>query len=488
MPELVKLLFSKDLTISFGEYKNEFEELRISANIQRCRRGAAALLVLNLVLILVDLFVYKDMRANTPAYLYLYYSHIIMVILTLIWFFLSGIAIKYTRTAKMIMCHILLNIIMYWCVFMAVNNLRINGQITAYIICALAIDAYIYLTPKEGFVTLITSMVVFILLLAYHTESRRLLYSHIVNTGIVVFFSIMISNINYNSFAKDFINKKDIIKGKKELEETNGKLMEYEKLRTDFFANISHELRTPLNVIYSAQQMLETTSNYNNKNDEKTRKYLRMMKQNSYRLIRLINNLIDITKIDSSNFDVTLKNADIIKIVEDITMSVAEYMESKGITLVFDTEVEEKNIACDEDVVERIVLNLLSNAIKFTERGGQISVNIYVEKGLVNIAVKDTGIGISERMKALIFDRFIQVDKSTRRRREGSGIGLALVRSLLDVHGGDITVHSTIGQGSEFVVTLPDYIIEDEVAATHSCELQNSNIEMINIEFSDIYE
>lgn len=487
MQELIKILFCRELNISFGEHKDEFEELRISANIQRCRRGAAALLGLNIVLIVVDLLVYKPMRVNTPAYLSLYYSHIIMVILMFIWFFLSEVTIRFTTVYRMIVCHILLNIIMYWCVFMAVNSLRINGQITAYIICPLAIAAYIYLTPKEGFITLMTSMVVLIFLLAYYSENHRLLYSQIVNTGIVVFFSIMISSINYTSFAKDFVNKKDIIKSKKELEEINEKLMQYEKLRGDFFANISHELRTPLNVIYSAQQMLETTLN-NNTNENRSGKYLRMIKQNSYRLIRLINNLIDITKIDSSNFDVTLKNSNIIKIVEDITMSVAEYMESKGITLVFDTEVEEKIIACDEDVVERVVLNLLSNAIKFTERGGQVTVNISLVEGKVNIAVKDTGIGISERMKALIFDRFIQVDKSTKRRREGSGIGLSLVKSLLEVHGGNITVNSVIGQGSEFIVSLPDYIIEDEVAATHSSELQNSNIERINIEFSDIYE
>jgi signal transduction histidine kinase len=163
-------------------------------------------------------------------------------------------------------------------------------------------------------------------------------------------------------------------------------------------------------------------------------------------------------------------------------------MESKGITLVFDTEVEEKIIACDEDLVERVALNLLSNAIKFTDRGGQVSVNIYIAEGKVCIAVKDTGIGISDRMKTLIFDRFIQVDKSTKRRREGSGIGLALVKSLLEVHGGDITVSSAVGIGSEFLVSLPDYMVEDEIAITHNGDLQSSHIEMINIEFSDIYE
>lgn len=488
LPELVKFLFKRDLGIDFENYRSEFKELRISTNIERGKKGAVGILLLNLGLLLVDIFVYKSMRAETPAYLYLYYSHIVTIFLVLTWFVIIGAAGHRNNGIGVLLYQGIINIAMYWCVFMGINSLCTSGHITAYLICPLAISAWIYLTPKECFVTLITSMIVFVILLAYNVGNDKSLYSHIINAGIVVFFAILISNMNYSSFAKDFINKKDIIKSKRELEQINEKLKEYERLRTDFFGNISHELRTPLNVIYSAQQMLDATLKLNDTGSDKTDKYIKMIKQNSYRLIRLINNLIDITKIDSSNFEVKLRNRDIIKVVEDITMSVSDYIETKGINLIFDTEVEERIIACDGDIIERIMLNLLSNAIKFTESGGQVTVNVFLGLGEVFISVKDTGAGIPENMKDLIFDRFIQADNSNRRRREGSGIGLALVKSLVEIQGGCISVKSKIGEGSEFLIALPDRRVEESEEVTYCSNHCGGSIEIINIEFSDIYE
>ena len=137
-------------------------------------------------------------------------------------------------------------------------------------------------------------------------------------------------------------------------------------------------------------------------------------------------------------------------------MSVAEHIEGKKITLIFDTEIEEKIVACDPDKIERIMLNLLSNAIKFTDKRGKIFVNVYLQNNYICISVKDNGIGISEEMQNLIFDRFIQVDKSISRNREGSGIGLAIVKSLVELHNGKITLESKIGQGSDFTILIPN--------------------------------
>ncbi|HCY07194.1 MAG TPA: sensor histidine kinase [Erysipelotrichaceae bacterium] len=299
---------------------------------------------------------------------------------------------------------------------------------------------------------------------------------------------MIISRINYTRLSKDFLSEKNILKAKEILLATNEKLKMYERVRTDFFANISHELRTPLNVIYSAEQMAERMVNSGNINSKKLDKYLKMMKQNCYRLIKLINNLIDITKIEAANFEIRLRNMDIVKVVEDITLSVADYIENKGIILIFDTEIEEKVIACDPDVVERVMLNLLSNAVKFTEEGGNIFVNIYESEGQVYLSVKDTGVGMSEKAKEQIFSRFVQVDKSARRCREGSGIGLSLVKSLLEVHGGSISVESRLGEGSEFTVVLWDRILEDEGVTRQVSKGLDERIQMVNIEFSDIYK
>lgn len=179
---------------------------------------------------------------------------------------------------------------------------------------------------------------------------------------------------------------------------------EYNKLITEFLSNISHELKTPLNVIFTAVQLLgfyEKDVDY-----EKQDKYLKLIKQNCYRLMKLINNLLDTTKLDSGYLKLNLVNYNIVSLIEEITLSVTSYAESKGINIIFDTDVEEKIIAVDTDKIERIILNLLSNSIKFTNPGGHIFVKIKDCGENVYIHVKDTGVGIPSDKLESIFERF----------------------------------------------------------------------------------
>jgi len=259
-----------------------------------------------------------------------------------------------------------------------------------------------------------------------------------------------------------------------------------------FLANITHELRTPLNILLSSTQLI----NYYIKSSEsidkmKLRKLIDIQTQNCNRLLRLVNNLIDITKIDTSNFKLVYTKCNIVEIVEQITMSVVEYIKTKGINIIFDTDVEEKIVMCDLDAIERIILNLLSNAVKFTPKGGTIYVSIEDLQTYVRISVKDTGIGIREDMLDTIFERFKQVDDLLTRKNEGSGIGLSLVKALVEMHGGKIKVISEYQCGSEFIVDLPvgnvdcneNYFPDDN----YSIQNESKVINKINIEFSDIY-
>lgn len=169
-------------------------------------------------------------------------------------------------------------------------------------------------------------------------------------------------------------------------------------------------------------------------------------------------------------------------------MSVADYIETKGLSLIFDTTAEEKVIACDAEKIERIILNLLSNAVKFTPCGGKIIVNIEDCTENIHISVKDTGRGIPEDKLNSIFERFVQVDKSLARDNEGSGIGLSLVKCLVELHGGTISVKSKEGYGTEFNIYIPCRLVEEapnKIAGNES--MGESCIENINIEFSDIY-
>lgn len=267
--------------------------------------------------------------------------------------------------------------------------------------------------------------------------------------------------------------------------------LELEKLRTEFFANISHELRTPLNIILGVIQILRRDLLDKEKPIDKGKiiNNIDIERQNCFRLLRLINNLIDSTKLDAGHFQIDMINCNIVSVIEEITLSVASYISNNNINLIFDTDVEEKIIACDPDKIERIMLNLLSNCIKFTDDNGSIFVNIFDGEEYITLSVEDTGIGIPEEKVDIIFDRFRQVDKSFTRNYEGSGIGLSLVKSLVEMHDGTISVESKYGVGTKFTIKLPVKVLNKSKERVNiSNNIINTCVEKINIEFSDIYK
>lgn len=266
------------------------------------------------------------------------------------------------------------------------------------------------------------------------------------------------------------------------------KMKETLKVQDQIFSNISHELKTPLNVIFSTNQLMQLylKSNLFEVNKEKVSKSINIIKQNCNRFTKIINNTIDISKIESGFFKLNLINENIVNITEEIVQSIAEYVNGKGLNITFDTNTEEKIIACDPDKIERIILNLISNAVKFTNTSGSIFVNIIDKGDSVEISVKDTGIGMDKEHLNNIFKRFHQIDKSLSRNSEGSGIGLSLVRSIVELHGGKISAESNPDEGSIFKIELPARTIENQKVKAESKAI-NSKIEMINVEFSDIY-
>ncbi|CEO05992.1 sensor histidine kinase [Paraclostridium sordellii] len=263
---------------------------------------------------------------------------------------------------------------------------------------------------------------------------------------------------------------------------------ESNKIKSEFFANLSHELRTPLNLIFSSLQMLELKIKKINLKEEKSiSKYLNMANQNTYRLLKLVNNIIDSNKITSGYFDYSPQNYDIINFIEGICQSVVDFAKQKNIDVIFDTYVEEKVVCFDLDKMERIILNILSNAIKFSKDGGLIKIDIRENNDNIEIKISDNGIGIPKNKLNSIFDRFKQVDGNTIRKGEGSGIGLYLVKCLVDMHGGSIFVDSEVGIGTIFNIQIPNKIIDECECNIIEKNLQSSYIEKIKVEFSDIY-
>ncbi|PAB58735.1 sensor histidine kinase [Anaeromicrobium sediminis] len=294
-----------------------------------------------------------------------------------------------------------------------------------------------------------------------------------------------------NGMTKVLIIANDISERKKneKLTKQIREAEEQDRIRTEFFANLSHELRTPLNVILGSIQLIESDLKGDSSGSYKNTKRVKVLKQNCHRLLRLVNNLIDITKMDAGYFDLAFNNYNIINIIEDITLSVVEYVEQKGLNIVFDTDVEEKMVSCDPDALERIMLNLISNSIKFSHSGSTININMEYDDDYIKIIVEDDGIGIEDAKLKEIFKRFRQVDKSFRRRHEGSGIGLSLVKYLVEMHNGTIDVESEYEKGTKFIIKLP--VAENQMAyeiENHISEgMIENRVERVSVEFSDIY-
>lgn len=269
---------------------------------------------------------------------------------------------------------------------------------------------------------------------------------------------LVVALIKHIQYKNKF--EKEIIKAKDKAEEIN-------RLKSYFISNISHELKTPINVILCAAQLLESkrVDNYNINNENNT---IDIIKDNSYRLIRLINNIIDVEKGEVDELTLNLKKDNLVSLIEDIVTSVIPYAKRKELNLIFDTEEEEIIMDMDIEKIERIILNLLSNAIKFSNENGNIYIRIMLNNDDVDIVVEDEGIGISKDDIPYIFDKFIQVDNTFNRKNEGSGIGLAIVKSFIEIHNGKIMVESQVGKGTKFIVKLPKIINnEDTTADSH---------------------
>jgi PAS domain S-box-containing protein len=277
--------------------------------------------------------------------------------------------------------------------------------------------------------------------------------------------------------------EKDLIKAKDLAEKASN-------TKSEFIANMSHELRTPINVVFGAIQLFEMyIGNGLDLNKERFSMHLKSMKQNCLRLSRLVNNLIDTTKIDSGFYSPTFNTCNIVGLIKEISLSVSEYAKYRNIELVFESNMEMVLTACDVDMIERIMLNLISNAIKFTKDFILISISKIDDNILIK--VKDNGIGIEEANQDIIFERYKQVSELLTRENEGSGIGLSIAKALVEMHDGNISVKSDYGKSCEFIIELPIKSSGKKDITSNSTNYPSDNnhfIEKMIVEFSDIYK
>ena len=266
-----------------------------------------------------------------------------------------------------------------------------------------------------------------------------------------------------------------------QLEKELNRIKEKNKFKTEFLSNVAYDIKKPINKIFETNNnLIENKGKYNAEN---INNHTRLVKQNCYRLIRLLNNIEYVSRIDNGTCTLELRKCDIVKLLENIVKISKTYTDKKGIDISFKSEVNKKILSLDIDKVEKIILNILSNAIKFTDTGGRIDINLYMENEQVCISIKDTGIGIPKDKTEVIFENFEQLDTTLSRGCEGTGMGLSVVKKLANLNNIKINVESELNKGSEFIITLPNNIVSKNI------KLQDkfAQDEKIDIEFSDIY-
>ncbi|GGF26165.1 hybrid sensor histidine kinase/response regulator transcription factor [Echinicola rosea] len=272
-----------------------------------------------------------------------------------------------------------------------------------------------------------------------------------------VIISLIIIAIQREIIARE----KDRLQIAQDREEAK-RMKELDKMKTKFFTNVSHEFRTPLTLILApVEKLLKST------HEPHTRTHYHTIQRNAKRLMNLINQLLDIRKIETEGMDFSPVESDVIGFLRETTQSFEDLSEKKNITLDFRTNKHQLFTYFDVDKLEKILFNLLSNAFKFTFRGGEIKVMVNYEnpdaaggKGNLSISVQDNGVGIGEEDQKRIFERYYVGEENSDSLNQGSGIGLSIVQEFARLHHGDVLLESELGRGSTFTVTLPVEEIE----------------------------
>ena len=269
-------------------------------------------------------------------------------------------------------------------------------------------------------------------------------------TGVIV----VTGNTVYNKLRwKEFCSRFELRRSRQLLEQSYQQLRDLDEMKVRFFANISHELRTPLTLLLSPLEELREHPRL--REDPRLAEYLGTMQDNGMKLLKLINDLLDLVRLDAGRLVLHRRWIDVTSFAGGLINAIRHFAADRGLRTLWQVEPELARIWADPDKLEKVLLNLLFNSVKFTPAGGQITLRARAEAGAVVFEVEDTGVGIAPEHIDHLFRRFWQADSSARRKYQGAGLGLALVKELAEAHGGTVEARSTLGQGTTITVRLP---------------------------------
>jgi len=238
-----------------------------------------------------------------------------------------------------------------------------------------------------------------------------------------------------------------------EIQNTSRQLEAANKHKSEFLANMSHELRTPLNAVIGFSDLL--LERLFGEMNEKQENYIRNIQTSGKHLLSLINDILDLSKVEAGRMELDVANVHIPSALQNAMMLIRERAQRQNVELSCNVDPQINEIPADERKFKQIMLNLLTNAVKFTQEGGHVDVNVRLANGHLEISVTDTGVGIAQENQQAVFEEFRQVGRQFSGKQEGTGLGLALTRRFIELHGGTIKLQSELGKGSTFTFTIP---------------------------------
>ncbi|MEO6182579.1 MAG: ATP-binding protein, partial [Verrucomicrobiota bacterium] len=332
------------------------------------------------------------------------------------------------------------------------------------------------LTPWAYLQNLLVSVFVLVMyvVVSFAMKTPQPISSTINNTTFLVITAVIVvfgSLASARQRFREFGLRWELDKNRRIIEESNRKLVELGQVKDRFFANISHELRTPLTLLLSP---LETMIHQRGASfDSETKSLFGIMHANGMRLLKLINDLLDLVRLESGRMEVKREPMEMLTFIRGIASAAQQMAENKGIKLEISVEPNFGPVLADRDKLEKVVLNLCFNALKFTPKGGRVELRVAKKENDFILTVTDTGIGIAQKDLPFVFDRFWQADGSSKRKFQGVGIGLSLVKELTEIHGGKVSVESEEGNGTTFTVRIP-YLPADSTPQTEPLQIETA--------------
>ena len=437
------------------EFQKAFEEQNQRDYIANARFGSMVSIPLNLSCSVMDYFMYRE---HTWDFFKLRVACGILTLL--VWFgFNKGWCPRRMFGVTWFLGPLMM---IFWMLYLLPDPL--SPYYAGVNIILLAMGLVSPWTYKQNFA--ITGFVLATYVLVSFARPTPQPVNYILNNTTFLFltaaFVVLGSRASLRQRFHEFSLRWELDRSRKEMEESNQKLMELDQIKGRFFANISHELRTPLTLMISPLETIQRR--YAKSFDPDTQSLLQTMHSNGLRLLKLINDLLDLVRLDSGVLQVRREAILLGDFLRGLASAASQIASDKKIQLITSVAPGLHAILADRDKMEKIILNLQFNALKFTPPGGRIEISAAREGEDFVLRVSDTGIGIPAKNLPNMFERFFQVDSSSRRKFQGVGIGLALVKELTELHGGKASVESEEGKGTTFTIRMP-YLEADPNAA-----------------------